>query len=745
MAKVSLDSEKVTRFFAYHIEKIVLGVVILLLVVFVYLGYSLEGIEKTPKELETVAQAADEAIDQDTWPVVAPEYAPPTGHVARVQQSRVPTQDSFYALDKPFLPANTQQGEKREDPELFPPTNVEVYAVSGPIAVRQKPDEVDPLAELANSEFKKEEPKKKKKKRRSRGGYYGSEMMSGGGYEEEMESYESEMMSGYEGQMESPYGDEMEGYGIGATMPSVVQATGKKFPGYRPPGQQGVLAKAANIIAVKAVVEVQRQWDEYDRAFSNALGYNPARDQPKYLLYSAQRADVTDDPDAEPPESAWKPISNTNASVVQLQRSGWVGVAKEIVDQRYVSRELTMPLPPLMMRDLEPLALHSQTPRQQVGLPSQLAAKDEEQVEEEAASDEPISDIPGAIPKAGMAGPMGAPGAMGSYPGMSMPGMYGSGPGYGYGSEMESEMYSEEEYEMEYGSEEMMMSGEESGGYGYGYGMYGGGMGMSAPRGPKAEYLLVRFFDFTARPGRKYRYRVQVIMEDPNHPQNPALEPSSRALSDDVQARLKSIQESEKAEERRVFYLRTDWSEPSDVISLDPMIRTFAGKVEPGRAAQIPNLEDEVPVVEPKGNVMTVVWDPAYAIDVPVEKSVPRGAVLDFKETANAIHPVTLVYKKIEDFQFHTNRFVIDVKGGVPLPSSLEEEKDAPLTVPGEIVFFDEKGDIVVRNELDDVDTYSLYTPPDMSATPSYGMPGEMGEGYDEYMEGGYGEMESEY
>ena len=48
----------------------------------------------------------------------------------------------------------------------------------------------------------------------------------------------------------------------------------------------------------------------------------------------------------------------------------------------------------------------------------------------------------------------------------------------------------------------------------YGDGMYGAGMTY----GPTVDYLLIRFFDFNVEMGKKYRYRIQLLLEDPNHP-----------------------------------------------------------------------------------------------------------------------------------------------------------------------------------------------------------------------------------
>jgi hypothetical protein len=761
MPKLKLDKDAVKGFFVLHVEKIVLVVVVLLFVVFVFQGYSrsLDSVSETPDKLADLATTAQDKIStENTWPDVAPELEPKGGHAERVKEGQAPTQDGFYMAEKPWLPVSGQQEEKRADPTLFPPAQVEVYAVAGPVAFRRmSKDDVDLLAELKNSEPKKKEKKVAKKRRKSRRDTYGY------GYGEEsasMDEYMSEMgsgmMSGYdeESSMSMGMGMGMEmgsGMDMGMGMTGGTRADPTKINGFRAP--QAAIARPRNIIAVKALVEARRQWDEFDQAFSTAAGYNPSRDVPRYLLYSAQRADVTADPSKEPAESDWQPISNTNSVRLQLQKEPWAGAAKEIVDMRYASPVLTMPIPPLMMRDLDPLALHSETPRQEAARTAMGRRPGDEETEEgetedgeeTAVGDEP-GDIPGMLPgRRGYGGPMGMPGSgmtsgYGMSPGSGMMSGYGMSPesgmmGYGeeeYGSEYMSGEYGEEEYGSEYMSEGYGESG-------MGYGGYSGmSPGMSMARGPRADYLLVRFYDFSAQPGRIYRYRVQVLLEDPNHPENPRMEPSERTLADEVKTRLASIAEEEKTKNRRVYYLRTDWSDPSDAISIGDAATTLAGKVDIGRTIEVPGVNVELPLDEPKGQIMSVVWDSTYAADAPSIQDVYRGTVLNFSATADVIHPVSLVYKALEDFRFNTQRFVLDFRGGEELPGSTEE---APLRAPGEYVLVDANGDFFVRNELDDWEAFERYKMPEIEAPATGGYPGA-GEGMEDYYEGsGYEEM----
>jgi hypothetical protein len=319
------------------------------------------------------------------------------------------------------------------------------------------------------------------------------------------------------------------------------------------------------------------------------------------------------------------------------------------------------------------------------------------------------------------------------------PGMEGSGSGYGYGMEGSG-------YGMEGSGYDTEDSGYGMEGSGYGYGMDGsgypgmGGMGMPT-RGPKAEYLLVRFFDLRVMPGRKYRYRIQVLVEDPNHPRDPRYDPKERTLDDAVKVRLKEVEAEEaKADNQRIYYRRSEWSAPSGIVTVEAPSMTFAGEVQlPTTARTIegsPGDRYTSAQTEPSGKVIAVAWNSRLAVDVPGVMDVLRGTVLNFTTDASIVHPVTKVYKELKDFAFNTNCVVLDFRGGENLPvtpSGDGKEDEEPLKAPGEFVFVDDSGQIFVRNELDDLDAFKRYSPPEEKKAPS-GMPGYPG------MEEGYGE-----
>jgi len=113
------------------------------------------------------------------------------------------------------------------------------------------------------------------------------------------------------------------------------------------------------------------------------------------------------------------------------------------------------------------------------------------------------------------------------------------------------------------------------------------------PSGARSK--MVRFFDFNAKLGQSYRYRVSVILEDPNRPRDPTAAPDKSILKVSVVQRLGEIEaEDEKffkkaGERRRTFYIKTDWSEPSNIVTISqtPEGESLIEALPPGKKESV--------------------------------------------------------------------------------------------------------------------------------------------------------------
>ncbi len=838
--KMSLGPDGIKGLFVQHIEKIVFGFAILLVLVFVVMGFRLESklSNKTPVKLKDLAANAVSHIERPTDDIVRKQRMPHDGkggqYEARVAD-RGPRSPGIYETPIPWKPPAGNPGAKREDPEVFPPIHLETMAFTGALCVKNEDGEDNLIADLENAPSK-ERKRRPPKRRRSRGGGgggsgsgsgmmpggygddgggsgmmpggYGGEMggsggsgMMPGGYGEERggssrsgksrrdrnknknkpkpptapaRMYDASKVCGYRpagvassGGTGMPGGYGMGGGGMGGGgmggsgmggsgsgsgmpgMPGMGMGTGEGgMPGFgmgtgtgaAGGGKNAPLAKTQHVIAVKALVPYRKQADEFKRVLGSAVGFAPNRDTPRIIFFQAQRVDVTDDPTKEVADGDWKNIMNPKKAVKVAKDERWHGFMQEVADRAYVDPNVTMPAPPMMLRCMEEAMLHSEVPKGSA-MPTMTAAKAKEDDKSEGTeSDDSLpggSALPGGgggFPGGGGGGYLGGgggyPGGSGA-PGMGM-GMGGSGaPGMGMGGS---------------GAPGMGMGGE--GGYGMGMGMggeggYGMGGGYGATMSTSAEpvqYKLIRFFDTEVKPGRVYRYRVRLFVEDPNNPNSDPkngivlAKPRRRTLSMKVLNRLKK--QDEGGAKTSPYYVITDWSEASDSVSLPSTSRVFAGHVSPARFSPGAGNKVRIRQSEVSGTIVPVVWDAALAIDVSKEIKAFRGSVLDASGTFEILDPVTLVIKLLKGFDLRSYYTVVDLRGGEDLPGDREHK----VTSIGEFVIIDAQGNFTVHNELEDYDRYRRFTLADEVKAAS-----SVGGGYGEGSglpggEGGFGE-----
>jgi hypothetical protein len=248
---------------------------------------------------------------------------------------------------------------------------------------------------------------------------------------------------------------------------------------------------------------------------------------------------------------------------------------------------------------------------------------------------------------------------------------------------------------------------------------------------------MVRFYDFTAEPGRIYRYRVQLLLEDPNHPNIKItkdypqhLAPPLRSLDEDVVARINRLNDAE----HKKFFRETEWSDPTAPVSVPDPTQVFAGTALYQAMSRDQN-QTAFMDKEPLGTLKPVVWDPERGVDIPHNFTVYRGSVLNQTTDIEYAHPVSTVINAVESFDFTTNLFVGDIRGGELLPGS---SRDWQVLTPGEFALIDGQGRLIVRNELDDMEMFNRYDfkPPVEEGTGGNSMEDMMGG-----EEGGMAEM----
>src|SRR4029079_6058352 len=164
--KISLDKDKLQQFFLLHIEKILLGIIICLMLLVVWRGYSLPAFkELTPQALVDKSNNAKQYIDNPTrWDEIKEPrlIKAPLNVVEGVLKVQKPSDPLAYMLVNTWSRPDFPKLSPREDPELFAPINLIVRPVVGAIASypRNESELIDPLYPQLSDEDQKKARKK---------------------------------------------------------------------------------------------------------------------------------------------------------------------------------------------------------------------------------------------------------------------------------------------------------------------------------------------------------------------------------------------------------------------------------------------------------------------------------------------------------------------------------------------------------------------------------------------------------
>jgi hypothetical protein len=448
-------------------------------------------------------------------------------------------------------------------------------------------------------------------------------------------------------------------------------------------------------VVVTGLIQHRKQKEAYDATFQEAAQWDRDRDYPDYVFYRVERAEI--DPRAATAEPKWTTVPGGVRGMLARQQY-WTRVSPDVVDGAYLppqrgSVAIAFPLGPLQDREWGPEVAHSpEIPALEAGERGRImpgrrttgagapkggegeakgAAGDADASEEAAKPDEATKkapakkprkksadepDEPDAFDAAGGASSGPAPGASraargrgpmaggpmaGAVPGGGMPGMMAGG-----------------------GTPGMMAGGPAPGARAGARTRRAAEPDEENVEEKELDYLLFRFFDFTVEPGKHYRYRVKIVLANPNH------------------GMLSHYLEKDGLEKPQ--YLEADWSEPSPEVAvpLDSQALTVSAKPDGSAKMMLCRFNVDDGVIATK------------------EMDVPRGQLLDYRQQA----PVAGGGRAATDgadepkIDYLTNSVLLDVVGGGRLPG-----KDRSLLEPASVLLLDAEGALVVRNEIDDL------------------------------------------
>ncbi len=415
----------------------------------------------------------------------------------------------------------------------------------------------------------------------------------------------------------------------------------------------------------------RQQKQAYEEYFRERIKPSPEPDVPDYIYYRVERAEV--DPYASPsdPEQLeWTPL-NLRAALAEAEKT-WANEAQEVVDGRFVHPRLVFPLGPRVVeeraRGYERTTYQTGTGIRngggapaspwgdEVAHPPEIPLRrhrDEDDGDEYPAERDPTD--------------------------RDVDDLFGDDwPMRGEGGRGRRRMTDERER----GRPGARMGTDEY-----------GGEGMDRyDREP--DYLLFRFFDYSVEPGKSYRYRVRLLLANPNFDLDP-----------------KFLERPELARQRWIEKDR--WSEPSPVITAPRDTFVLAGDVHP--------LLRETD--EPSGSVAVIKWRNETGEEVQRDFRVTRGQLLDYPETEireprrprreddggrdvlRGGRPKEPEMEEPDKVDFVTDMLALDLIGGRRLPG-----RDRSMTEPGRILVMDYDGTLRVLSEVEDRTEYERRT-----------------------------------
>lgn len=421
-------------------------------------------------------------------------------------------------------------------------------------------------------------------------------------------------------------------------------------------------------VTVLAKIPIKQQFQMYEDALASARGFNATVDQPRYLGYVVERAEVTEEGTGK-----FLPLATMTAKTLTAKVSEWP--PSQSIDPgnpKYNHPLLTHPLPPMIMREWGKEITHSDLP---IPTPEDLMREAEEaaaaqmpaaEEEVEGAADDPFGRAakkPTMQPGGAYGGRMEGMG-MGRPPAMSMGrGMEGMGrpPGMGMGRGME--------------------------GMGMSMGMAGRGTDgtVELPEyvwDMKTNTVLFRFFDDTVKPGSRYRYRIRLVLQDVNADQQP------KFLDPTVTAR-------QTKDSKRFRF--SEWSEPSPVAVVPQPGLIFIAQTK------------DVTTDEPEARLIVKSVDSVNAAEIAHNEWYSRGSVLNFAKQAQIIWSSLYKIDQAEPqespvFRFLTGLTLVDVDGGDQLTP-----KNRKLMAPSRALVMDSSGRLLMQNELDESKTIKTF------------------------------------
>ena len=137
-------------FFADHGEKLVFGIIVAVSAYIIYSGFSQDGLKSEPDDVRAAVTRAASVMDADTWAQVkAARHPEPDTFKQQATEDTIDISSDDFAMEMPWHPVLQAQRQRRQDPDLIAPLELEVRPGYGPLSVVERAGGSD-LSNLIN-------------------------------------------------------------------------------------------------------------------------------------------------------------------------------------------------------------------------------------------------------------------------------------------------------------------------------------------------------------------------------------------------------------------------------------------------------------------------------------------------------------------------------------------------------------------------------------------------------------------
>jgi hypothetical protein len=603
-----------------HGEKVAVALVSVVCLLLLFMAWTHPVIDMTPEQVEKSAQQANQNIqrrqDEDQILAKIQDQGVVLQNFEQTVDARKPGSMDPSQFRLPNLMAAREPGAGllREEPGLIAVADLSGHAGRGAINVFAL-DEV--TGEIIMEKPKTDKPKKKRRK-----GSSGSSGMMGGGAKEKSEREKQEDKAKAERQQNRNLAaisggladrgfDEEDNPEDTESTSGLVEK--EILQGYR-------------WVALTGVLDNNR----FRENFAKALKVDLAGAYPNYLRKELERQELL--PNGE--WSDWEPVDS---------QKNFDMVYKILTEEDPETTPKGLPLTPDNVR-LD--ALVDTLPFLQVGY--WVGVQPAELVSEEAIKElttkpkepEPVNGMMGMMDPNMMGAGMMDPAMM--EPPMMDPGMMDPSMMMGPASEFGS--------------------------------MFGGPAGDTIDTNfPKseAEKLMVRAVDFTVQPDAIYRYRLRLVVANPNYDSTtvmPGVDVASKELAG-------------------------PWSEPTESVHVPPDVATYVADFSPDAANVLRNDVVKFEVVK---------WQPETGLTITRALTSAPGQIIGEK-IASAVPDIINKKVKSQSVDFTSHRLLVDTSGGKRPISNLRLRNSRPdFDAPARALILRTDGTLVLRDEAVD-------------------------------------------